>query len=51
MKGILYIGGVIIGLAVVAWAWPMITAVVVGGGAGVLGALLVLLVGFMSWYI
>ena len=51
MKGVFYIGGAFIGLAVVAWAWPLITAVALGGGAGVLGALLVLLVGFMSWYI
>lgn len=51
MKGVLYIGGAFIGLAVVAWAWPLITAVVLGGGAGVLGAVLVLLVGFMSWYV
>ena len=51
MKGILYIGGVFIGLAVVAWAWPLITAVVLGGGAGVLGAALILFVAFMSWYV
>ena len=51
MKGVIYIGGAFIGLAVVTWAWPLITAVALGGGAGVLGALLVLLVGFMSWYI
>lgn len=41
MKGVIYIGGAFIGLAVVAWAWPLITAVALGGGAGVLGAVVV----------
>ena len=51
MKGFLGIVGIVLGLAFVAWAWPLITAVVLGGGAGVLGAVLVLLVAFISWYV
>ena len=51
MKGLLYIGLAFIGLVVVVWAWPLITAVVLGGGAGLLGAILVLFVAFLSWYV
>ncbi len=51
MKVLLGIVGMVLGLAFVAWAWPLITAVVLGSGAGVLGAVLVLLVAFMSWYV
>ena len=51
MKAILNIVGVFIVFSVVAWAWPLITAVVLGGAAGVLGLILVAIVAFASWYI
>lgn len=51
MKAILTLVGIVIGLWIVIWAWPVITAVVLGGGAGLIGAAIEVFVAFVSWIV